>query len=79
MSHSRPTQAQRVLDYMVRFGSITTRDAFNDLGVTRLSARVFELRNDGYNITGKRVKVKNRFGENSIVMEYRINESEKEA
>lgn len=79
MSNSKPTQAQCVLDYMMRFGSITTRDAFDDLGITRLSARVFELRKGGHNITGERVKVKNRFGEDCIVMEYRINDLEKEA
>ena len=27
----------RVLDYMYKFGSITTRQAFEDLGCTRLS------------------------------------------
>ncbi len=28
---------QRILDYIIRFGSITTKQAFEDLGCTRLS------------------------------------------
>ena len=35
-------KAQRVFDYMKDFGSITTLEACNDLGETRLSARIFE-------------------------------------
>lgn len=79
MKHSKPTQAQRVLDYMVQFGSITQFEAFRDLGVMRLASRVSDLRSDGYDIIGERVSVKNRFGENCSIMKYRINDSEKEA
>ena len=35
---ARRTQADRVLEYIQKFGSITTLQAFRDLGVTRLSA-----------------------------------------
>jgi len=33
MSNSRPTQAQRVLDYIEQFGSITQYEALKDLGI----------------------------------------------
>lgn len=36
------TTQQRVFNYMMDFGSITTLEACNDLGETRLSARIFE-------------------------------------
>ena len=39
---------QRVFDYMSDFGSITTLQAFTDLGESRLSARIFELREKGF-------------------------------
>lgn len=35
---TKKTQADRVLDYIKQFGSITTLEAFRDLGVTRLSS-----------------------------------------
>lgn len=63
---------QRVFDYMVEFGSITTLQAFVDLGNSRLSATIFSLKKKGVNISGERKSVKNRFGENCSIKEYRI-------
>lgn len=64
MSHRKRTQADRILDYMREFGGITTMDAFNDLGVTRLSARIYEIIND-YEIPVKKERMErlNRYGE----------------
>lgn len=42
------SQKKMVLDYIEEFGSITPIDAFRDLGVTRLAAKVFELKKDGH-------------------------------
>lgn len=66
------TQADRVLDYIKKFGSITTLEAFRDLGVTRLSARIFELRDKGLNIDSTNVTSKNRYGENCTYAKYFI-------
>lgn len=41
------TQNESVLDYMKRNGSITSMEAFDKLGITRLSARIFDLRKAG--------------------------------
>lgn len=70
MSNTRPTQAQRVLDYIDRFGSITQYEAMQDLGIMRLASRVSELNKSGYNIRGEMITVKNRFGENCSVKRY---------
>lgn len=70
MSNSRPTQAQRVLDYIERFGSITQHEALIDLGVARLASRISELKKKGYNIVSEWVKVINRFGEPVSVKRY---------
>lgn len=66
------TQADRVLDYIKKFGSITTLEAFRDLGVTRLSARIFELRDKSLNIDSTNVTSKNRYGENCTYAKYFI-------
>ena len=63
---------QRVFDYMVEFGSITTLQAFVDLGESRLSAMIFELKKKGVLITDERKTVKNRWGEARSIKEYRI-------
>ena len=68
----KPTQNQRILDYIDRFGSITQLDALRDLGVMRLASRVSDLRSMGYPIESKREAVKNRFGENSYINRYTI-------
>jgi hypothetical protein len=58
---------------MKRFGYITTLDANRDLGVTRLSATIFNLRKK-YEIPGETIKVKNRFGETTHVTKYMLAE-----
>lgn len=66
----KKTQAERVLEYIKRFGSITTLEAFRDLGVTRLSARIYELRARNINIDSTSVTSKNRYGENCTYAKY---------
>ena len=63
---------QRVFDYMVEFGSITTLQAFVDLGESRLSAMIFNLKKKGVNIADERKQVSNRYNEKRYVKEYRI-------
>lgn len=63
---------QRVFDYMLEFGSITSLQAFVDLGESRLSAVIFELKKKGVTISGETKSVKNRFGETRYIKEYRI-------
>ena len=73
MDNRRPTQADRVIDYMKQFGSISSLEAFSDLGVTRLSARIWEIRHDkGYKIKAKSETTRNRFGEKVTYFRYSI-------
>lgn len=76
MANSNPSQAQRVLEYIEKHGSITQHDAIIDLGIARLASRIWDLRKDGYNITGEMVKVKNRLGETCRVKRYSMKESD---
>lgn len=66
------TTQRRVFDYIERFGSITSIEAITDLGETRLSARIWELRDKGIPLSGRFEKVKNRFGEERNVKRYSI-------
>lgn len=56
------TQTEVILDYMKRNGSITSMQAFHELGITRLSARIFDLRKAGEIITNERVYYKTDSG-----------------
>ena len=61
---------QRVFDYMVEFGSITSLQAFTDLGNSRLSATIFTLKKKGVVIGGSTMTVKNRYGEKRYIKKY---------
>lgn len=68
----KPTQNEKILDYIARFGSITQLDALQDLGVMRLASRISDLRSEGYPITSTIETVKNRFGEKCHIKRYRM-------
>ena len=44
------THYTRLLDYLKEFGNVTSLTAIRDLGNTRLSATIYNLRKDGHNI-----------------------------
>ena len=64
------TTQQRVFDYIVENGSITSLEAIQKLGETRISARIFELKDKGVPIASEYIKVTNRFGESRNVKKY---------
>ena len=66
------TTQQRVFDYMMDFGSITSLEACTDLGETRLSARIWELKSKGVLIGDEMIEVRNRYGEPRHVKKYFI-------
>lgn len=57
------TQCEQVLNYMRTHGNITARDAVNYLDIYRLSARIADLKADGYLIKSESVRKKNGKGE----------------
>lgn len=61
---------QRVLQYLEEFGSITSLEAFTELGDTRLAATIHTLRKKGYNISSTRETTNNRFGEKRTYAKY---------
>ena len=71
---TKPTQNQRILDYIGEFGSITQLEALRELGVMRLASRISDLKRQGYNIISHTDSVKNRFGEKCYIKRYTFGE-----
>lgn len=67
-----PSQNDRIIDYIKRFGSITQLEALQDLGVMRLASRISDLRSLGYPIISETEVIKNRYGEKCHIKRYRI-------
>ena len=70
------TQKQMVLDYMREFGSITPLDGFRDLGITRLSSVVFDLREEGHDIKADIELGRSRFGNTTRYARYSFGKDE---
>ena len=69
---SKATQAERILDYIEEFGSITQLDALRDLGVMRLASRISDLKKQGVPIKSDVEAVKNRYGETCHIKRYSL-------
>lgn len=66
------TQKEMILDYMRNHGGISQSEAFLQLGCSRLSGRIYDLRADGHTIFTDMVKGKNRYGEPTEYAVYRL-------
>ena len=66
------TQNDRLLKYLWEHDGIDPMTAWNELGIYRLGARVFDLRRKGHHIDTTDKKVFNRFNEPCVVAWYKI-------
>lgn len=67
------SQELLVMDYIRKHGSITQKEAAEELGVTRLSAIIWKLvHNRGFVILSKDETAKNRFGAVCVYRRYYI-------
>ena len=66
------TQGMKILKYMQDYGSITPVEAFRDLGVMRLGARIYDLEKEGVRIAHERESSTNRMGEKVSYSRYRL-------
>ncbi len=69
---ARLSQNDQVLSHLKSHVGITTLTAFEKYGISRLSARIHNLREMGYDIASVPKTVKNRYGEKCHVVEYRL-------
>ena len=63
-------KAQLVKDHLLEHGSITSWEAIEKYGATRLSAIIFNLRKKGYDIDSVRVEGIDRYGNDSHFVRY---------
>lgn len=64
------TQRDRVINYIREFGSISSWEAYKDLGVTQLATRIKELKEQGYEFRTEWESSINRFGEKTDYKRY---------
>ena len=65
-------QAQKILDYMERHGSITDLEAYQAFGIRRLGARIYDLKESGVKIITETEIGKNRDGNTVHYARYRL-------
>ena len=72
----RITQKDRVLGYMHQNGSITAWEAFQNLGVSRLTNVIAEIKKE-YVVESITRRKKNRYGDQCHFSEYRLSNEKK--
>lgn len=68
----RMTQTETVFNHLTTHKGITSMEAFELYGVTRLSAIIFSLRYRGYDIINVPHETTNRYGGKVTYVEYRL-------
>ena len=63
---------ERVLNYILDNGSITTWEAIREFGITRLSDCIYRLRRRGYFIDNEWVESTNRYGDSVRFVRYTL-------
>lgn len=73
MKKNRLTQKDMVIRHLNDFGTITSWQAFEDYGITRLAAIIFNIKNeDKINIKTNLINSVNRYGNKIQFAEYSI-------
>ena len=63
---------ERILRHLLDYGTITSWEAIQEYGCTRLSNYIYLLKKDGHHITGAYEPFTNRYGEKSRFTRYRL-------
>ena len=66
------TQKERIIRHLKDKGSITSLEAMKEYGIMRLTSRVCELKDQGYNIRSEFVSSKNRYNESVSFSKYSL-------
>lgn len=66
------TQEQRLYEYLKENSGITTLTAMNDLGISRLSNVIHDLKSQGIQIVSSYTKSYNRYGEEVMYKVYQL-------
>ena len=68
------TMKARVLEHLEKYGTITSIEAINKYGCTRLSHYIYLLRNEDYNIISNYKNVRTRYGFPATIAVYTLAE-----
>lgn len=72
MASKRPTQAQRIVEFIDQNGSITRLDSSCKLFIFELSSRIISLEKKGWVFDKSWITKENQFGEHKRFKVYRI-------
>ncbi len=73
MTHCKG-QRKAILDHLKRYKTLTSAEAFKLYGCTRLPAKIFDLRKEGYVIETHKKVGKTKFGTYCKYGEYKLME-----
>lgn len=65
---------QRIIDHLETYGSITSWEAIEEYGCTRLSQYIYLARRNGVPIRSEIIRVTNRYGEKTTCNRYILEE-----
>ena len=68
----KKSQKTMILDYLKQHGTITSLQAIDMFGATRLSGIIFTLRNEGYDIATLDTAIKDRYGTRKTIATYKL-------
>ena len=68
------TQKERILNYLKEHKTITQLEAINVFWDWRLSAKIYQLKKEGYPIKTEMIKVKRADGSDAYVSKYTLME-----
>lgn len=66
----KATQRDRVLQFIMEHGSITSYQAYAEIGCTQLATRISELKDRGHRFRKERIKTQNRYGDKTHFDKY---------
>lgn len=69
---SKPSHIELISEHLIKYGSISSIEAIEQFGCTRLSARIADLRKRGWPITSEMATTKNRYGHTTNYAVYRM-------
>jgi hypothetical protein len=74
MMNKKLSQKEKVLRHLKEIGSLTPIDALKEYSIMRLSSRIYELKDEGYNIKSELISGINKFKEKVSFSKYTLNE-----
>jgi len=72
MTKEKHTHKTRLLEWFKTHNSITSKQAFEELGNTRLAATIFTLIEDGKTIDKETIAAPTRYNTNAYVTKYTL-------